>query len=71
MTRKKEAGKGKKFLFDKLHDIKAGTPVGGGNYIILMTIVLFALIFPFARIMGVFIHSAYDNLNAEILIIFI
>lgn len=71
MTRKKEAGKGKKFLFDKLHDIKAGTPVGGGNYIILMTVILFVLIFPFARIMGVFIHSAYSNLQAEILIIFI
>lgn len=69
MTRKKEAGKGKKFLFDKLHDIKAGTPVGGGNYIILMTAVLFALIFPFARTLGVFIHSAYNNLHTEILII--
>jgi len=33
MTRRVEGGKNSKSLFDKLHDIKAGTPVGGGNLI--------------------------------------
>ena len=70
MTRRKEAGKGKKFLFDKLHDIKAGTPVGGGNFIIVMTVVLFAIIFPLSSRMGLFIQTAY-NLRGELWVIFI
>ncbi len=70
MTRRKEAGKGKKFLFDKLHDIKAGTPVGGGNFIIAMTVVLFAIIFPLSSRMGLFIQTAY-NLRGELWVIFI
>ena len=70
MTRRKEAGKGKKFLFDKLHDIKAGTPVGGGNFIIAMTVVLFAIIFPLSSKMGLFIQTAY-NLRGELWVIFI
>jgi len=70
MTRKVESGKGKKFLFDKLHDIKAGTPVGGGNYIILMTILLFAIVFPISGRLGLFIQTAY-NLRGELWVIFI
>lgn len=71
LTRQKEAGKGKKNLFDKLHDIKAGTPVGGGNFIIIMTVILFVITFPIARKLGVFIQSAYNDLGYELLIIFI
>jgi phospho-N-acetylmuramoyl-pentapeptide-transferase len=44
-TRKKEAVKtGKKSDFDKMHDWKAGTPTGGGNLIILLTIILYTII---------------------------
>lgn len=70
MTRKVESGKGKKFLFDKLHDIKAGTPVGGGNYIILMTVLLFVIVFPISGRLGLFIQTAY-NLRGELWVIFI
>jgi phospho-N-acetylmuramoyl-pentapeptide-transferase len=70
MTRRVEAGKGKKTTFDKLHDIKAGTPVGGGNFIILMTIILFSIIFPISQKIGIFVQTAY-NLRGEILVIFI
>lgn len=70
MIRKKEAGKGKKFMFDKLHDIKAGTPVGGGNFIIIMTVLLFIIIFPISSRLGTFIETAY-NLRGELWVIFI
>jgi phospho-N-acetylmuramoyl-pentapeptide-transferase len=70
MTRKVESGKGKKFLFDKIHDIKAGTPVGGGNFIIIMTVILFAIVFPISSRLGMFVQSAY-NLRGELWVIFI
>ncbi|MFZ3301278.1 MAG: phospho-N-acetylmuramoyl-pentapeptide-transferase [Microgenomates group bacterium] len=70
MTRKKEAGKGKANLFDKIHDIKAGTPVGGGNFIIAMTVLLFVIIFPISTKLGMFVQSAYD-LRGELWVIFI
>ncbi|KKU09668.1 MAG: Phospho-N-acetylmuramoyl-pentapeptide-transferase [Candidatus Woesebacteria bacterium GW2011_GWB1_45_5] len=70
LTRRKEAPKkGKVPLFDKLHDKKAGTPVGGGIFIILMVSILFAMIFPLSARMGVFIHTAY-NLRSELFVIF-
>jgi phospho-N-acetylmuramoyl-pentapeptide-transferase len=70
LTRKKEAPKhGKVPLFDKLHDIKAGTPVGGGMFIIPIVTILFAIIFPLATHLGVFIQSAY-NLRSELFVIF-
>lgn len=69
-TRRKEAPeKGEVPLFDRLHDIKAGTPVGGGILIIVMVSLLFALLFPLAQRLGVFIHTAY-NLRSELLVIF-
>jgi phospho-N-acetylmuramoyl-pentapeptide-transferase len=70
LTRRKEAPKnGKIPLFDRLHDQKAGTPVGGGLLIIGMVSLLFGLLFPFASHMGVYIKSAY-NTRSEIFIIF-
>ncbi len=70
LTRKKEAPKnGTIPLFDKLHDKKAGTPVGGGILLIVIISVLFALVFSFASKMGVFIRSAF-NLKYELLIVF-
>ena len=69
-TRRKEAPKsGKVPLFDKLHDIKAGTPVGGGILIILVVTVLFTFLFPFASRMGVYIRSSYD-FTTELFVIY-
>jgi len=70
-TRKKEAPKsGKVPLFDKLHDVKAGTPVGGGILIIVLVCLLFALAFTLSSSMGVFIKSSFD-LQTELIIIFV
>lgn len=70
LTRKKEAPKsGKVPLFDKLHDIKAGTPVGGGMFIIVLVSLFFAIVFPLSSRLGVFISTAY-NLRGELFIIF-
>src|SRR3990170_7194712 len=69
-TRPKEAPKkGKIPLFDKLHDIKAGTPVGGGILLILVVSIIFAFLFPLASHMGVSIQSSY-NLRTELFIVF-
>lgn len=69
-TRRLEAPKkGKIPLFDKLHDKKAGTPVGGGLLIVLIVSLLFLFIFPLARFMGVYIQAAH-SLQAEIFVIF-
>ncbi len=69
LTRRKEAPKkGKVPLFDKLHDKKAGTPVGGGILLILVVSTIFLLLFPFASRMGVFIRSSFD-FKTEIFII--
>jgi phospho-N-acetylmuramoyl-pentapeptide-transferase len=71
ITRRKEAPKkGKIPLFDKLHDKKAGTPVGGGVLIILIVSLLFVLLFPFASRMGVYIRSFYDFRTEVFLILF-
>jgi phospho-N-acetylmuramoyl-pentapeptide-transferase len=70
ITRRKEAPKnGKVPLFDKLHDKKAGTPVGGGVLLIVIVSLLFFILFPIASRLGVFIQSAF-RLKNEIAIIF-
>ena len=70
LTRKKEAPKkGTVPLFDKLHDKKAGTPVGGGILLIVIISILFAVIFSFASKMGVFIECSF-NLKYELFIVF-
>ncbi len=68
LTRRKEGGK-KKVLFDKLHDNKAGTPIGGGVLLITLVTLLFALIFPLISYLGVYIESAYA-LRWELIAIF-
>jgi phospho-N-acetylmuramoyl-pentapeptide-transferase len=69
-TRQVEAPKhGKIPLFDKLHDKKAGTPVGGGVLLIVLVCTLFAILFPLASNLGVYISTAY-NLRWELIIIF-
>lgn len=66
LRRRKEAPKkGKVPLFDKLHDVKAGTPIGGGILVIWVVTFLFIFIFPFSARMGVYIRSAF-NLRQEI-----
>jgi len=70
LTRKKEAPRrGKVPVFDKFHDIKAGTPVGGGSLIILVVLLLFLFLFPFASHMGVYIRSSF-NFKWELFAIF-
>jgi len=70
ITRGREAPKkGKIPLFDKLHDIKAGTPVGGGVLLIVLISVLFAIIFPLSSHLGMYIRSSF-SLRAELFIIF-
>ncbi|MBI2103935.1 phospho-N-acetylmuramoyl-pentapeptide-transferase [Candidatus Woesebacteria bacterium] len=70
LTRRKEAQKGgTESLFDKLHDIKAGTPIGGGILIIVSVTLLFFAIFYFASFMGVLVRSAH-HLGSELFVIF-
>lgn len=69
-TRRKEAPKtGKVPVFDKMHDSKAGTPIGGGILVILTVSLLFAALFPPITYMGVVISAAY-NVKEEIKVIF-
>jgi len=67
-TRREEGKKSKKSLFDKLHDVKAGTPMGGGILLVIIVSLIFALIFPISSHMGVLIRSAY-NFNTEFFLI--
>lgn len=69
-TRRVEAPKkGKVPVFDKIHDKKAGTPVGGGVIVVASVTFIFALIFPLVSYLGVFLQAAYD-IGTEINIIF-
>ena len=69
ITRRKEAPKkGKVPLFDKLHDNKAGTPIGAGILIILIVTLIFVVVFPFASHMGIHIRSAY-RFRYEVLVL--
>ncbi len=71
LTRRKEAPEsGKVPLFDKLHDIKVGTPVGGGVLIIAVVSLLFAISFPLASNMGLYVKSSFP-LKSEVFIIFL
>ncbi len=70
LIRKREAPKnGKIPLFDKLHDIKTGTPVGGGILLIVLISLIFAIIFPLSSYLGLYITSSFP-LRAELFIIF-
>lgn len=70
ITRGREAPKtGKIPLFDKLHDIKAGTPVGGGALLIILTSLIFAIVFPLSSYLGLFVRTSF-SLRAELFVIF-
>ncbi|MCJ7792492.1 MAG: hypothetical protein MUP45_00730 [Candidatus Marinimicrobia bacterium] len=66
-TRRSELPKkGQVSLADKLHHWKVGTPVGGGILIIFMVSLLYALLFPLLKYLGVYItavHPLRDELN--------
>jgi len=47
-------------VFNKLHKKKAGTPVGGGLLIIVVTTVLYAGVMGMLRLLGADIQSVYD-----------
>lgn len=69
-TRRAEAPKkGKVPIFDKLHDVKAGTPVGGGLAVVSIVSLLFAFLFPVITYFGVYVQAAY-SVKTEINIIF-
>lgn len=57
-------------IFDKFHKQKAGKPVGGGLLVILVVSLLFALIFPLIRLMGIEVTSLHSDLQANINILF-
>lgn len=56
-------------IFDRFHNIKAGTPVGGGFLIILVTFFLYLIIFPLLSIMGTHISTAFA-IKEEVNILF-
>lgn len=56
-------------IFDRLHQKKAGTPVGGGLLVILIVSILFALLFPTMRFLGVYVTQVYP-LTQELNVIF-
>lgn len=70
MLRRKEAPKrGTVPLFDKLHDKKAGTPVGGGVLLVLTTTLLFFSLHFIAGHMGIPLKSSF-SVKHEVFIIF-
>jgi phospho-N-acetylmuramoyl-pentapeptide-transferase len=69
LIRRVEGEKHSKSLFDKLHDKKAGTPIGGGVLLILIVSLLFLTIFPIINYFGVYIHSSF-NLQHELFVMF-
>lgn len=71
-TRRREAPRDKKriSIFDRMHDWKAGTPVGGGILIIGVVSILFFALFPLLSYLGVYVTTAYP-LYDELRIIFL
>ncbi len=70
VRRKEGLGKGnKESLFDKLHDVKAGTPIGGGILLVFVICLLFAVVLPIAQKIGVYIETSF-NLKNELIVIF-
>jgi len=46
-------------IFDKFHNAKAGTPVGGGLLVIAATSILYLILFPLLSYLGIYIHASY------------
>jgi phospho-N-acetylmuramoyl-pentapeptide-transferase len=56
-------------IFDKFHNSKAGTPVGGGLLIIISVCILFLILFPIIKFTKIFVSSNYQ-ITHELSIIF-
>jgi len=56
-------------IFDKFHNSKTGTPVGGGLLVIVSVCIMFLIIFPIIKFSKLFISSNYQ-INNELIIIF-
>ena len=56
-------------IFDKFHNQKSGTPVGGGLLIIVSVSILYLILFPIIKFSGIFISSNYP-IGHEIAILF-
>lgn len=56
-------------IFDRFHQHKAGTPVGGGLLIITTVSLLYALLFPLVSYLGVYVTTSYPIVE-ELNIIF-
>jgi phospho-N-acetylmuramoyl-pentapeptide-transferase len=56
-------------IFDKFHADKAGTPVGGGLLVIGVVSLLFFLLFPLVKFLGVYVTQVYP-LREELNVIF-
>jgi len=57
-------------IFDKFHRAKAGKPVGGGLLVIVVVSLLFAIVFPLLKLLGIEITSLHANLQANVNILF-
>ncbi len=57
-------------VFNQFHQIKEGTPIGGGLLIVIVVSVLFALILPIMQLLGIHVTSVYSNHQAEVNVIF-
>ena len=56
-------------IFDRLHQHKAGTPVGGGLLIIAAVGILYAILFPLVSFWGVYVTAVYP-IQEELNILF-
>jgi len=56
-------------IFDKFHNIKAGTPVGGGFLVIIVTFLLYLILFPLLSYLGTYISTAFQ-IREEVNILF-
>lgn len=56
-------------IFNRFHSAKAGTPVGGGLLVIIVVAILFSIVFPLIRFVGVPITEVYP-LRDEVNILF-
>lgn len=57
-------------IFDKFNNIKAGTPVGGGLLVIIVTFLLYLILYPLLSFMGMRITTAYGQAKEELNILF-
>lgn len=57
-------------IFDKFHKQKAGKPVGGGLLVIIVVSLLFAMVFPMIKYLGIEVTSLHADLQSNINILF-